>query len=524
MTCSTSGALTCTIEGLDDGTYSATAIATNAAGSSSASDPPTVFRIRTRNQVPTATLELSQATGVAPLDTTATVSATDADNDPLTYTLDFGDGTEVASGALPVAPVAHRYASSGVWTVRLAVSDGLETTIETSTVSVGSSEPLRAVAGDDITATVGAAISFDGSASRPLVGIDSYSWTFGDGSPAQPGAIVSHTFTQAGTWTVTLTVGQGTSTDSTTLTATVIPVLGAPSLAITVTETGGATIPGADVVVIDASGTRYAATTDNAGVAHLDGLADGSYTAYGWHDGYQPGTAPVAVSGGTGQANLVLPAGAVAQTSVEATPLTADQAQAAGIDTSDPGNQNVFQFEIHLAVTSDATEQVAFTGYTTSGNGFVQPTFSGGSGSGGGSGGGGSSACGAVLCTAVGNFTVYPSLHYVASQPSIVWMVVPGQAKWLKEFLDVRLLVSNLASPAFTFENGKASLGDLPSGLSLAATATPQSLIQDMPDIPEALRLACAEDPTLGLDLDHASYFLSRISIRLTDAPQDDMR
>jgi len=365
MTCSTSGALTCTIEGLDDGTYSATAIATNAAGSSSASDPPTVFRIRTRNQVPTATLELSQATGVAPLDTTATVSATDADNDPLTYTLDFGDGTEVASGALPVAPVAHRYASSGVWTVRLAVSDGLETTIETSTVSVGSSEPLRAVAGDDITATVGAAISFDGSASRPLVGIDSYSWTFGDGSPAQPGAIVSHTFTQAGTWTVTLTVGQGTSTDSTTLTATVIPVLGAPSLAITVTETGGATIPGADVVVIDASGTRYAATTDNAGVAHLDGLADGSYTAYGWHDGYQPGTAPVAVSGGTGQANLVLPAGAVAQTSVVATPLTATQAQAAGIDTSDPGNQNVFHFEIHLAVTSDASQQVAFTGYTT---------------------------------------------------------------------------------------------------------------------------------------------------------------
>ena len=42
---------------------------------------------------------------------------------------------------------------------------------------------------------------------------------------------------------------------------------------------------------------------------------------------------------------------------------------------------------------------------------------------------------------------------------------------------------------------------------------------QDMPNLPEALRLACINDPRLELDLEHASYFLSHISIRLTDAP-----
>jgi KUP system potassium uptake protein len=44
---------------------------------------------------------------------------------------------------------------------------------------------------------------------------------------------------------------------------------------------------------------------------------------------------------------------------------------------------------------------------------------------------------------------------------------------------------------------------------------------QDLPNLPKALHLACANDPKLKreLDLDHASYFLSRITIRATDAP-----
>lgn len=44
---------------------------------------------------------------------------------------------------------------------------------------------------------------------------------------------------------------------------------------------------------------------------------------------------------------------------------------------------------------------------------------------------------------------------------------------------------------------------------------------QDLPDLPQALQLACDTDPELAreLDLDGASYFLSRITIRATDAP-----
>ena len=66
----------------------------------------------------------------------------------------------------------------------------------------------------------------------------------------------------------------------------------------------------------------------------------------------------------------------------------------------------------------------------------------------------------------------------------IIWLVIPGEARWLKEFFEVRMVVSNLAPQPFEFEAGTASLDALPDGLSLAPTAEPQQLVQSLPDIP----------------------------------------
>ncbi len=54
--------------------------------------------------------------------------------------------------------------------------------------------------------TAGGDTSFDGSQSYAGVDIVSYSWDFGDGSPAVEGAFVNHTYAAPGTYTVSLTV------------------------------------------------------------------------------------------------------------------------------------------------------------------------------------------------------------------------------------------------------------------------------------------------------------------------------
>ena len=85
--------------------------------------------------------------------------------------------------------------------------------------------PISPTSKASVTSTdvkVGESISFDGSASIDPDGtITSYEWNFGDANTAS-GAIVSHTYTRSGTYTVKLTVtDDGGLTDTDTITITV---------------------------------------------------------------------------------------------------------------------------------------------------------------------------------------------------------------------------------------------------------------------------------------------------------------
>jgi flagellar hook assembly protein FlgD/PKD repeat protein len=425
-------------------------------------------------QAPTAALAVSPVVGVAPANVTATFSASDGDSPSLTYSLDFGDGTAARTGTLPSAAVAHTYTQAGTYTVRFAASDGQYTDVRTRSVSIGLAQPPVAQAGDDQTAIVNQPVHFDGSASRPLIGLTSYNWNFGGGSTAT-GATADHTFTTTGTKTVTLTVHQGATTNTDTMTVVVSAVPTVPGLRVTVT--GSSTlVPGADVLVLDSDGIRHPATTDDSGLARIDGLPDGAYTVYAWHDGFLPSTGNATIVNGSATTTIALAAGSVGQTSMTSTPIT-DIAtlQSLGIDPNDAANQNVYQFEIHLAFVDGTSHDVSLGGYAT-GEGILGASWGGG-------GGGGSCTPGAV-CEGVGNYTIYPQVSYVGATPTVLWMIIPGRAKWLKEFFDVRVVVSNLGSSVFSFQHGTASLGALPAGLSLAPTSTPQTLTHSMPDIP----------------------------------------
>jgi parallel beta-helix repeat protein len=115
----------------------------------------------------------------------------------------FIDGTDKI---LTGQKSTYAFNTPGTYTVTLNVTDTAENwDTDTVTITViDSTEPV-ANTGQDRTADVGTAVSFDAGASTDNVGIVSYEWDFGDGSEGT-GKTATHAYTSAGEYTVTLTV------------------------------------------------------------------------------------------------------------------------------------------------------------------------------------------------------------------------------------------------------------------------------------------------------------------------------
>jgi PKD repeat protein len=130
------------------------------------------------------------------------------------YTWDFGDGT-TGTGAR----IRHQYAQPGQYTVSLTVTASNGTTATaTQTIQIQApQQPPTAVISAPDTGVVNQPLTIDGSSSNANSGqITGYAWDFGDGTTAN-GAKVVHTYTQAGSYTIALTV---TTSNGLTATAT----------------------------------------------------------------------------------------------------------------------------------------------------------------------------------------------------------------------------------------------------------------------------------------------------------------
>lgn len=183
----------------ENGTYTVTLIVTDSDGLNSTSSQ----NITILNRSPVAIFTES-ATSV-PTGTAIHFNASasyDPDGSLISYFWDFGDGTN-GTGVM----IDHTYADNGTYTVTLNVTDNDGATATFNEAKTVTNRPPTASFTESATTVyIGDLIYFNASASYDPDGIIvDFFWEFGDGTNAS-GIIVSHAYTNNGTYMVMLEV------------------------------------------------------------------------------------------------------------------------------------------------------------------------------------------------------------------------------------------------------------------------------------------------------------------------------
>ena len=150
------------------------------------------------------------------------MNTTPGDTTTYAYVWQFNDGgpTTVATSS---SQITHTFPQAGSYDVALAVTDTSNTNYGASravamTVKAGNNQPPVAAFTAPSVLRTGKATPFSASVSHdPDGSIVTYDWSWGDNTASGSGVSPSHTFSTAGTYSVTLTV-----TDSSNATAHVV--------------------------------------------------------------------------------------------------------------------------------------------------------------------------------------------------------------------------------------------------------------------------------------------------------------
>lgn len=199
----------------EEGNFEARLITTDSAGNSG----ETTVKVEVTAQGITARLEIDSSNGEVPLTVKFNASASSyKEGSIVSYTYDFGDGSTAYVGG---SNVTYKYTSVGTYTATLTVtgSDGKKDTESVQIVV----RPVSLTACFTVNTDTGSAplfVAVDPSCSQGT--ITSYSWSFGDGDISFDRKPSVHTYSTAGTYTITLEVTGDTGiVDTITKTLTV---------------------------------------------------------------------------------------------------------------------------------------------------------------------------------------------------------------------------------------------------------------------------------------------------------------
>lgn len=160
------------------------------------------------NEKPTASFVSSPANPVVGQKVYFDASgSSDADGSIVSYQWNLGDGSTVSG-----VTIGHQYKNAGTYTVVLVVTDneGKSDSTDKPLTVIDNQNPTASFVYSPTNPTAAEDVYFNASDSNdPDGNIVSYEWDFGDGSTAK-GVSVSHKYTDAGTYTVSLKVTDNT--------------------------------------------------------------------------------------------------------------------------------------------------------------------------------------------------------------------------------------------------------------------------------------------------------------------------
>ncbi|MFM6408309.1 MAG: PKD domain-containing protein, partial [Microcystis sp.] len=118
--------------------------------------------------------------------------ATDPGNDTLSYSWNFGDGSNPVTGQ----SVNHKFADNGSYVVTLTVTDTFGASRSQNLNVNVANVPPTVNAGSDRTTTQGTAVTFAGNFTDPgMLDTHTLTWNFGDGTTANNTLTPTHTYT-----------------------------------------------------------------------------------------------------------------------------------------------------------------------------------------------------------------------------------------------------------------------------------------------------------------------------------------
>ena len=335
---------------------------------------------------------------------------------------------------------------------------------DTETMSVSGTIKPTALINCQSTIVCGSEYMFDGSVSTDDGQIVSYSFDFGDATDivTNTDGKAKHVYTEKGKYTLTLQVIDNDGNASETkkiITVTSRELVG--SVYVTVKDDNGNVLPNTDVYADLGEDNEQHAYTDSSGRASFE-LSVGTHIIASYKsNNYLPVKKSIAVTGGDTQLTLVLVNEPIVTGEFEIHKMTFDEIVAAGIDINAAENRNVVRIDVTLVYEKMPVQTVVYWNgvnavaepvYVKASNGTTRkltPYVFGGTGVTSSSGGSGN------------NETI--------NNPTIVYIDVPVEFSYLKEFFNVSLHIINHASDDFSLLDNTVKL-NVPKGLTLVQT------------------------------------------------------